>query len=519
MRPITRRGQRDGAGSTSAGERTADKYDLGRFRLDDLVVGDSTEGIWRAYDKLLNRTVSVRLVPNSDPRLETLRAAACEAARVVDHRVIRVLDVLDRDGALLIVTEWVDGIPLEQLLQTPMTTARALIVTKGVIEGLSAIHESGTTHGRLGPASVMITNEGEIRLGGHCIDAEIFGVAPGNDPRAADVHGIGAVLMAALTARWPDPTQTTLRQPPIVGGKLATPAQLTADLPREIDEYVIRALAAVPGPHVVQADHQPFRTIPEARTAFSALSTTVKPIPTPSPRVTARVDQSQAQRPRAGVGKRTVGVLSALAVIVAAGTIGVNLLLTRGQPSTGAASGQAPARGSTNPSATLEPRLLEVSPPPVAAAPAPSVPRSFPIAAVSAFDPSGAGIVSGPLADFSIDDNVSTAWYTDTYPKQNFAKGKGTGLIVDLGEQRPIRVVHLGLVGNDTDIQIRTADSLGNSLADYTQISKLSGAPGQVTIREPRPVNARYVLIWLTGMPAATNGYRGGISSVDIRSD
>jgi serine/threonine protein kinase len=433
----------------------------------------------------------------------------------VDHRVSRVLDVLDQNGTLLIVTEWVDGISLEQILHSPMTTARSLVVTRGIIEALVRIHAAGTAHGRLRPASVMVTESGEVQLRGHCIDALLYGVAPGDDPVAADINGIGALMMACLTARWPGDPVSVLPTPPIVGGKLATPSQLVADLPRDFNDYVIRALASVPGPTTVDPDCDPFGTVLEARRAFSALGASPPASPPPATHGPFLIGDPHEEVIRRKAGRRTMAVLAALGVVGTVSAVGFSLLMTSGGTNT-ATAGMTTPPPSASASVTLEPRLLEVTPSPEAK---PAIPRSYPIAGINIFDPRGAGIVRDTTSRLSIDEDVSTAWYTDTYRRQDFTKNRGIGLIVDLGQPVPVKVIELGLVGNDTDLQIRTADTLSTTLDGYTEVSRLTGAPGQVTIREPRAITARYVLIWLTGMPAATDGFRGGIRSVDIRSD
>lgn len=507
MRSSSRRSPRDGGSASEPGSALDSVYDLGRFRLDDLIVGDATEGLWRAYDQLLKRTVAVRLVPRSDPRQEGLRAAACVAARVVDHRVARVLDVLDHETTLLIVTEWVDGIPLEQLLRTPVSPARALAITRSVVEAITQIHAAGTTHGRLRPASVMLTDEGEIRLRGHCIDAQLFGVAPGGDPVAADIHGTGAIMMACLTARWPGSPATALRDAPIVGGKMTTPAQLMADLPDDLNEYVVRALAAVPSRQTVPVE-QPFKSLEDARNAITGVGDlgrmTVlrlhdKPLP----------EQGKGRH----IGRRTVGILVSVGVIAGVAAVGGGLLVS-GNAAPYNAAIAAPSGQSATAPVVPQPRLLQVTP-----SPANTQEKPLPIAGVSSFDPQGEGIVRGSYANYAVDKDVSTAWYTDTFKRQNLGKVNGTGLIIDLGGSHPVRAVELGLVGNDTDLQIRTAQTLSDSIDGYKRISFVRGAPGQIIVREPRPVTARYVLIWLTAVPWSSNGYRGGISSVKVRGN
>ena len=40
----------------------------------------------------------------------------------------------------------------------------------------------------------------------------------------------------------------------------------------------------------------------------------------------------------------------------------------------------------------------------------------------------------------------------------------------------------------------------------------------RVALKAPRPPSARYVLIWMTGLPQVDGGYKGGIREVKISS-
>ncbi len=524
MRSVAGQGGTDASYSGTGGSAGATSHRIGRFLLEDLIVGDASEGLWRANDDRLARAVAVRLVPATDPRQEDLRAAACAAARVVDRRVVRVLDVLDHEGTLVVVSEWIDGLPLEQLLATPVLPERALSITRAIAAAIEQIHAAGTTHGRLTPANVMITPEGEVRVRGHCIDAKLWGVAPGHDPAAADVHALGAVLMACLTSRWPGSPATGLRPAPIVGGKMTTPAQLVADLPPGLDDFAVRALAAVPGPQTI-AVTQPFTTIWAARQALATVSA-INP-PPPSAPVGALADDGGGRARK--LAKRTVGVLIGLAVTLSVAALGSQLFL----PSGGSAASVSQLGAQTRPAQAtprqpssvaavggLTPATADEagSAPERGATSEPSAETALPIATISTFEAAGTASGDGG-ARLAIDDNPASAWYTDTSDKKRFGNGKGRGLIIDLGSSRLINAVELGLVGNNTDLQIRTADTLGDSVSDFKKISAVRGAPGRVILREPRPVIARYVLVWLTGVPSTNDGYRGGISNLQVRGE
>ncbi len=514
---------------------TRDAPTIGRFRLEDHINGDATSGLWRAHDQLLKRTVSVRLIPSSDPQQEQMRTAALAAARVVDRRVAAVIDVLDLEGTLVIVSEWVDGIPLEQLLATPIPAGRAIHITSEVALAVEAIHNAGVTHGRIRPASVMITDEGEVRLRGHCLDAKRFGISPGFEPVNADISCIGALMMACLTGYWPGMTPAALPQAPVLGGKRTVPSQLRADITKDLDTFVIRAMAAVPSSETVESSN-PFTTATSAVTALTGLSTGESLIPFRE--ITGGPEDIHGDRPapppsRATTFKRAVAMSLAIFVAAAGLLIGSRLLMNTdptisstsssvpsadGRPPAGTAAPESPGEagatgslgGAADGLAVGTPRLL----PP--AATGVIVESDLPIVSVSTIQPYGAGITTRDAPGRAVDGDRTTAWLTPFYDQVPETTSGAAGIVLDLGTKRQIRTVNLGLVGNNTNLELLYANKLSPNIADYKRMRSVVGAPAIVSLREPAPIPARYVAIMLTSVPVQADGFRGGINFVQL---
>lgn len=518
MRPRTRRNDDAPSASSFATTVTPDSRKIDRFQLQDLIVGDSNCGLWRAFDERLKRRVSLRVIPRSDPRHDALATAARSAAQVLDRRVAGVIDVIETETELVIVAEWIDGITLEEMLRSPMSVSKSLSITRGVADAVDAIHRAGTTHGRLRPASVMVTDEGEIRLRGHCIDAQVFGIAPGDNAVSADIHGIGAIMTACLTARWPGMPPTSLRSAPMVGGHTATPSQLRADLPPEFDSFCIRSLAAVRGPDTVPS-RTPFNSVTAQRTALAAMVEG-------SPRIHLLTDQSAhntAHNHNASHdlhpeskhrnAKRAVGTMLGLGIAASLAAVGGVLLLAHDTTkqttptSAFARDGQAGVVQNQQASADLS-----------TARPIP-LEKILPIASVSAFMPYDGGIVQGGFANYTLDPDPTTAWSTKLFKQSNIPLSSAQGLLVDLGWPRPVSVVEIGLSGNSTGLQIRTSDKLHEQAADFKLRSEVTEAPTALTVREPRAMNARYILVLLTNLPQREFGFQGGIRTIQIRGE
>lgn len=506
-----RREHADGpyAGVTQSPEDSHPTH-IGRFRLEDQILGGHGKRLWRAYDELLGRMVALRLVDPSDPLHDDLRTAACSAARVVDRSVVQVLDVLDFEGTLVIVTEWVDAIPLEQLLTTAMTPAQAVEVTRRVAEAIGHIHNAGVTHGRVRPACVMIDKDGEVRLRGHMIDARIYGIAPGHDPAAADISGLGAIMTACLTGRWPGDTPTALAAVPIVAGKRAVPSQLRADLPQRLDSFVIRAMAAAPGPLTLPASNA-FTSAGAALNGLTGLyegSGSLRRLNKRSRPNSAAPAHPPLRATVSKVAKRTGLAVIALVAIFAIALAGARLFPQGAEPS--AVGGQQRA--------SIETQAIAAPPGPAANGGLPPGEQILPINDVFALLPKKKGVVAGGAAAAAVDDNPASAWQTNRYNQSALTTNQAGGIVIDLGQVRQIKVVNVGLVGNNSGVELRVSERLGKKPLDYQLLQKVKGASTDITMREARPLATRYLLVLLTAVPKATGKkYQGGISSIQVR--
>ena len=98
------------------------------------------------------------------------------------------------------------------------------------------------------------------------------------------------------------------------------------------------------------------------------------------------------------------------------------------------------------------------------------------------------------------------------------SSGRASGIVIDLGEVRQIKVVNVGLVGNNSGVELRISERLGKGAFNYQLLQKVKGASTDITMREARPIATRYLLVLLTTVPKTSGKqYQGGISSIQVR--
>ena len=110
-------------------------------------------------------------------------------------------------------------------------------------------------------------------------------------------------------------------------------------------------------------------------------------------------------------------------------------------------------------------------------------------------------------------------WNTNIY-RQQFGPGglkKGVGLVLDLGSRKEVSSVTVTPVGAGTDLQVRVANDEGDALADYSKVATGTGIIGRTLLTFDKPTKGRYVLLWLTKLPAVNGGFRGQIAEVTVR--
>lgn len=519
---------------------------LNRYTLLELISespalhpGEFPVALWRGHDNTLERFVSLRILHTTDRRIPAVLGAAQAAAMVDDRRLLRILDVLDEDQATdtgtdsytVIVGEWCSGKSLDQVIAerdgTPLTPERALTIVTEVAWSLSTALKANLEHGRLRPSCIFITESDEVLIRGLAVDSAIFGplfpLGSSTDSRSDDVHALGSLLYAGTTGLWPYPVGSkrepaevseVVRLPttPRAGKGVPLPSNVRANIPRSIDILVGRSVSGV-------ARGRGLTPISDAQGFANAIASTLDHV---TPTATVAVPDMPVHRAgasRANYIKRSLGVLISGAAIF--GMIFAGSLLLS---SNGSADTEIISDGSD--SESVEQILLSPATPFVEIQTGDGGETSVPIVSARSFDPRGGG--SNPdgvlgterenLASLAIDSDIVTGWTTRKYPTATLGKKGGVGLIVDLGEEVSVQAVSLGLLGYGTDLQVRVSNTINSDPDLWTKLVSIDNAGPQIELRAPRPVDGRYVLIWLTGIPPTENGkkFQGGITNVTV---
>ena len=275
----------------------------GRYRLEELLARSTGATTWRGVDEVLSRPVALHLLPVDDPRVEDLAEAARAAAGLSDPHFLRMLDVTtepaEGDGAYaFVVREWVSGRNLTAALgDGPFDADDAVYVARELASAMASANRAGLAHLRLEPDTVVLADNGQVKVVDLAVDRVLRGTSA-DDVTRADAQGIGRVLYACLTARWPDGPHHGLSAAPTQDGRLCSPRQVLAGVPGPLDEICDRILGDPP-----RAGRTPLVTASEIEEALDYVAgrpsrrrAIVLPAVAPPASTTASVDSTATWR-------------------------------------------------------------------------------------------------------------------------------------------------------------------------------------------------------------------------------
>lgn len=517
-------GGRDGSDSVPASPDLHSGHKLARrYRLEECVTRLDGFSSWRAVDEKLRRAVGVHLLPADHPRARSVLAAARSSALLGDPRFVQVLDAVEEDDLVYVVHEWLpDATELTALLAAgPLEAHDAYQLVSQISQAMAAAHREGLAHLRLTPGAVLRSSTGQYRIRGLAVNAALRGITA-DQPLRTDTEAIGALLYAALTRRWPYESDAygLSGLPKDLG--LIPPDQVRAGVHRGLSELAMRAL--VNDGATASRQEQPCTTPDELAKAVAAMPRVLPPEPAftaPPEYQRTTYQQGTYGRPSARPASATQPVIpvpptplqsrtgkalkwAVSALLIAALGLGswqlAETVLHRGKDSGEQVPTQTTENGGDDNNA-VEPS------------------KPVTITKAQDYDPLGADGSEKPLIKNVYDGDASSYWNTDGYFSADFGRLKeGVGVVLDLGKVQQVGNVEVSFLGS-TSVELRTTEdpSVPRMPDGFTKAAEGSGT--KVSLKPDKPVQARYLLVWLTELPPSDDGnYRGKVSDIKVTS-
>jgi eukaryotic-like serine/threonine-protein kinase len=139
-----------------------------RFAIKTRLGSGAMGEVFLAEDRLLRRQVAIkvmRLEHSQDPVFHHRLQKEAERASQLNHEhIAAVHDLVEQDGRLLLVMEYVEGETLRQKLRKPLAPDEFFSIAEQCLKGVVSAHQHGILHCDLKPENLMITLEGKVKI-------------------------------------------------------------------------------------------------------------------------------------------------------------------------------------------------------------------------------------------------------------------------------------------------------------------------------------------------------------------
>jgi eukaryotic-like serine/threonine-protein kinase len=453
----------------------------GRYELEEHVGSGGMSKVYRAHDRLLERTVALKILheqySQDDEYVERFRREARAVAQLTHPNVVTVIDRGEHEGRQYIVFEYVDGENLKQLVEREGALPPKQVAELGlqIASALASAHARGVVHRDVKPQNVILTDEGRPKVTDFGIarssDVEsvtltgtVMGTSEYIAPEQArgeqvdfrsDVYSLGAILFELSTGEVPfrgeNPVSVAMRH---LHEPVPSVRERRPEVPARLDAAIRRAMAKDPAERFGSMDE----LIVELEACLRGLGEGEETIVLPAPARPRRARRSARRIVRALV-------LSLLALmLVAAAAVGAFALAGLFESSDddgGAAVGSVVA-----------------------------------VQALRAYDPFGDFVEHDDEAGRATDDDPDTGWRTETY--QDFERTKeGVGLVIDVGPRTELARMTVTTDTPGFSAEIRSGRSVSGPF--QRRVSKNREVSGSTIFLIDGPA-ARYFVVWITSV-------------------
>jgi eukaryotic-like serine/threonine-protein kinase len=252
----------------------------GRYRIVRKLGTGGMANVYLAEDEVLGRRVAIKILNDrhagDDQFVERFRREAKNAASLSHPNIVSIYDRGEAEGTYYIAMEYLDGRSLKELIvaRGPAPVHIAIDYARQILAAIRFAHRHGIVHRDIKPHNVLVDAEGRLKVTDFGIAragtsqmteaGSIIGTAQYLSPEQAkgapvdqtsDLYSVGVVLYELLTGVVPfsgdTPVEIAMKH---LSSPPEPPSATRAEIPRELDLVVLRALAKDPADRYQSAE-------------------------------------------------------------------------------------------------------------------------------------------------------------------------------------------------------------------------------------------------------------------------
>jgi serine/threonine-protein kinase len=252
----------------------------GRYRIVRKLGTGGMANVYLAEDEVLGRRVAIKILDDrhagDDQFVERFRREAKNAASLSHPNIVSIYDRGEAEGTYYIAMEYLDGRSLKELIvaRGPAPINVAIDYARQILSAIRFAHRHGIVHRDIKPHNVLVDAEGRLKVTDFGIAragtsqmteaGSIIGTAQYLSPEQAkgapvdqtsDLYSVGVVLYELLTGVVPfsgdTPVEIAMKH---LSSTPEPPSAKRADVPRDLDMVVLRALAKDPSERYQSAE-------------------------------------------------------------------------------------------------------------------------------------------------------------------------------------------------------------------------------------------------------------------------
>ena len=245
-----------------------------KYRIVELIGTGGMAQVYKAVNMVNRKTVAVKVLKDEyKDDAEFLRRFSRETNAILTlshENIVRAYGAGTHNGMPYLIMEYVEGHTLKDLIAKngAMPVRTAIGIACQILDALDAAHSHGIIHRDVKPQNVIVTDKGRVKLADFGIAREakastvtfsgskVLGSVHYISPEQAkgtvateqsDLYSVGVCLYEMLTGTIPFDSDSAVSVALMhIREKPVPPIQLVTDLPRSLNDIVLKALEKAP---------------------------------------------------------------------------------------------------------------------------------------------------------------------------------------------------------------------------------------------------------------------------------